>query len=220
MEKNEQKRLNAKYCREYYLRRGICPKCKKHKVIEGMKYCEECLEKIRNYSRNYYHANIEEQRERGRIRRQKLREKRKSAGLCVKCGKHKISKYSDNLCIDCMLYERKYWRAYRKAKSTLTLEQKELNHKNASRKNIVIARNAKIFKARKQYYAKLDTMLCNQRYCKNWYKWALKRGVMPYTFEDFEKSPTKLAKEIFKEMCRKEGFDVDAETWREGVLNG
>ena len=90
--------------RQLYLSIGICPRCKKNPVEPNRHACYECL----GYDRDRYYKS----RKNGTYKKQAadterkriVREKRKSQGLCYRCGKRK----ADGLCEICKAKAKRY----------------------------------------------------------------------------------------------------------------
>lgn len=89
---------------EFYKSQGICVQCKQEKAAPNRVRCEVCL--VQNLSTQ------ENRRKKGAYKysntgySKKLREKRKSEGLCIWCGKPLCSK-SKCYCIDCRIKNQK-----------------------------------------------------------------------------------------------------------------
>jgi len=76
---------HAKLCRElyqHYSENGICVKCGQAWSEAGKTLCRPCAKKIRDREKNKDPTG-----ELKRERMKKLREERRSAGLCIMCGK-------------------------------------------------------------------------------------------------------------------------------------
>lgn len=86
--------------RKFWQSQGICPICRKRRIYGEEKQCLECNAYSANWKAKKF-ANMteeerEEQRRKDREQRAKLREKRLSQGLCVKCGKENSDKRYKN----------------------------------------------------------------------------------------------------------------------------
>lgn len=99
--------------REHYLSHGICPHCGRNDLQKGYKRCLECRMKDREYHKN--RSVSAEQRAKRAAAKKELAEKRKAAGICVRCGKRSTDSGHTN-CVYC--------RAQKAAK------QREYNHRN------------------------------------------------------------------------------------------
>lgn len=81
--------------REWYKAHGICPRCKVNDAFENHVHCAACLEKIilacqrtriKNGADIYSRRYVE--------RRREMRQKRREAGLCPRCGQPaKVGKF-------------------------------------------------------------------------------------------------------------------------------
>lgn len=77
--------------REFYLSRGRCPRCGgRNPIAPGRTECAECLAKHRES-------------------RRKLRDARRAAGLCTRCGKPLPEGYERLQCETCRAYIKTYW---------------------------------------------------------------------------------------------------------------
>lgn len=95
---------------DWYKKMGICPQCGSNKAAPGKVRCEECLVKNAESARKQREKFTQEQadtaRENHRTYLKKLRADRKTAGLCIYCGKPQ-SEYSTSMCIECRIKNQK-----------------------------------------------------------------------------------------------------------------
>lgn len=87
---------------------GICVRCGKTRAVEGGTKCHGCLDADRARKRAAYAVNPK----RAVVANIKLSEKRKAAGLCPKCGKHKPQK-GRTCCAVCLAKRRAVYQAER-----------------------------------------------------------------------------------------------------------
>ena len=72
--------------RKYHERIGICTHCGKNQAEPNKKLCYECLGQFQDsYSEK---GKTDEQKEKDRLRKRQLKQKRIENGLCPRCGKH------------------------------------------------------------------------------------------------------------------------------------
>lgn len=85
---------------------GLCVRCRSEIAEPGKATCFECAEKMREQKRKIRAGMTEEQkkilREKAAESNRKLYKKRKDAGICVICGRHKATPGMVK-CIDCRL---------------------------------------------------------------------------------------------------------------------
>lgn len=82
----EEKREYNKLIRERRKEKGLCRRCGKEKVEEGKSLCPACRLINQEQSRNYYRNLSPEAKLEFLNSKKLLREERKAAGLCIKCG--------------------------------------------------------------------------------------------------------------------------------------
>lgn len=103
---------NLKY---FYKSHNICPKCGQNDIQQGYATCLQCRMKGREYNAKYRAKMTDEERaarnEYSNRKHAELREKRKSAGLCVKCGKRN-AETNKTMCGVCAAKFARYMREY------------------------------------------------------------------------------------------------------------
>lgn len=109
IECNEKNRERSKANKDYYLKMGICPYCRKRKITAGYKSCFPCREKKRIYRRQK--QNDPEQNQKMLQRRKEIREDRFRNGLCTSCGKNKPEN-GYRTCAECRRKVKKYRKTY------------------------------------------------------------------------------------------------------------
>jgi len=105
-EKNaEYEKAERKARRDTYLKHGICPGCGKREVFHRYKLCEVCLHLHRERAIKAYHRKSKEPGfyEAKRARAKAIRDKRRTSGLCIDCGKYPIAPGYSCRCNRCML---------------------------------------------------------------------------------------------------------------------
>lgn len=80
---------------------GICRICQKNKSMPNSTYCDECSQKMYEYTRRKYLKNPEYFRESNRKSQKKTYWLRKSQGICTRCGKHK-AEFGKSKCRMCL----------------------------------------------------------------------------------------------------------------------
>lgn len=80
---------------------GICPVCRKNRLINGEKSCLECRARKTNNNAIRMNRNEQELRKKIAIRDSNKYAERKSLGLCVICGKENNSEFS--VCKQCRI---------------------------------------------------------------------------------------------------------------------
>lgn len=109
IECNEKNKERSKANKDYYLKMGICPYCRKRKITSGYKSCFPCREQI-SLKRKQESADPE----RKGLLLQREKEKRKERlknGLCTKCGKNKPEN-GYRTCAECRRKVKKYRKTY------------------------------------------------------------------------------------------------------------
>lgn len=86
---------------------GICPNCGSNKAAPNRVRCEECLIKnAENNRKSRERKSDEEKKEiliKNAIRQKNRTEQRKSAGICIICGKRPICRSSTVFCTECRI---------------------------------------------------------------------------------------------------------------------
>lgn len=98
---------------QFYKRMGVCPSCRKNKIMGDEGHCPECRAWFANHFAKKLEANREEMNKARRIRDSELRKKRRENGLCYRCGGELKDGFS--LCRRCRERE-KIYKARQKAK--------------------------------------------------------------------------------------------------------
>ncbi len=75
--------------REYYFRIGVCPVCKKNKLFGTERMCPECRANAAERQFKRYYAQYEKVRIQTRASRKRVYDRRKSEGICTRCGTRK-----------------------------------------------------------------------------------------------------------------------------------
>lgn len=111
----EKSRSKEAESRQYYRLHGICPYCRKEIIFNAEKMCPEC--RVERYIRTAARKRrlTEEQnhleRKKALASMNRLRTKRKAAGICVSCGK-KNAMENRVYCSLCLAKQREYNREY------------------------------------------------------------------------------------------------------------
>ena len=74
--------------RQYYIRIGICPICKKVKPEPGYKVCKRCRERQNAINTKSRHKNLMAYNAREAVRKRKVYADRVKNGVCTRCGKN------------------------------------------------------------------------------------------------------------------------------------
>lgn len=92
-----------------YLELGLCPKCGTEYLVGDEKMCFNCREKRNKKNLERRNNNLERYRKSSNEATKRMHERRKAAGLCIKCGKIKV--YGDSShCEKCKAINREYYR--------------------------------------------------------------------------------------------------------------
>lgn len=73
--------------KKFLLQMGICPVCKRERILGDEKSCPECRAKGAEYKAQIREENREEYNEYMKNYHKQMYEKRKQQGLCTRCGK-------------------------------------------------------------------------------------------------------------------------------------
>lgn len=76
---------------QFYKRMGICPQCKKNKIMGSESHCPECRAYQADLMAKIYKENRNNIRERKRLAEKEILTYRRNNGLCYKCGKQLIN---------------------------------------------------------------------------------------------------------------------------------
>ena len=80
---NTEKRADYKF----YIGIGICPRCRRNRILGQERSCPECRAYEANYMSKVRSKNREEYNKKMREYRRELTVKRKAQGMCTRCGK-------------------------------------------------------------------------------------------------------------------------------------
>lgn len=111
-----EKAYNAKLDRQWLAAHGICQRCRTEAVESGYTLCLACRMDERERTRQYQKRRRGDETTRNALN-QKLRERyeaRKSAGLCVDCGKREAQSGRVR-CTHCLAYMRRHKHKYDEA---------------------------------------------------------------------------------------------------------
>lgn len=98
--------------RLFYKSIGVCPACGKNEIyIKGKVLCEECSVKQIEHAERHRRENPERARESARRAMERLKERRRAAGLCPKCGGKLDQGYKT--CLKCRIKSREQIRKHR-----------------------------------------------------------------------------------------------------------
>jgi hypothetical protein len=97
-------RENRRRAKEYRAGIGICIRCGKNKAEPHKKMCYECLGKESDTYKSK--GRTGEQREKDRERKRQLAEERRTAHICIRCGKHHTD--TGGLCAYCRGKQKTY----------------------------------------------------------------------------------------------------------------
>ena len=100
----EKSRTRYRLNREYYLKMGVCPYCRKRKVTPGRKSCLPCRENAAMKHGSRSHPDLAKQKS---IYRKSKRIERLEKGLCTVCGKREAEP-GFKTCADCRRRQKKY----------------------------------------------------------------------------------------------------------------
>lgn len=115
---------SARRSREYYTKIGICPKCKKERIYLNERICPECVEKERVAISKYVKNTPERHSESNKKTTEKVRSKRKAAGLCVRCGKRKPDSGKTS-CGICLAKNRENQRRWRERNGKINMDERK-----------------------------------------------------------------------------------------------
>lgn len=114
---DEKIKARRKEEREWYKKNGICSLCHKNKAAPDKTLCFDCADKVRERIQkardNWTPEEKQHFKELGKQADKKRSELRISQGLCVKCGKHKLSARSIRMCDFCLAKHRERQRQIR-----------------------------------------------------------------------------------------------------------
>lgn len=105
--------------REHYLSHGICPRCGHNDLQAGYKLCLECRMKDLEYHRG--RPISDERRAKQALSNKLLVEKRKAAGICVRCGKRNTDSGHRN-CVYCRVQKAAKQREYNRRNGRIPVE--------------------------------------------------------------------------------------------------
>lgn len=114
-----QRNAYARECYHWYLDHGICPKCRRNNLQTGYKRCLECRIKD-NESHRGKPMSDERKKYQAEYSRM-LREKRKAAGICTRCGKRKTDGEHAH-CAVCRAIKRSEQREYNRKQGMMPIE--------------------------------------------------------------------------------------------------
>lgn len=115
-EKKARKRERNIALYNWYKEHGICTHCGKHTAMLNGTMCPDCSYKRSEQQHIWRKKNIDECREKDRIRCKERRLKRKAAGLCTECGKR--PPYKGHMsCYECTIKNKARRRKYRRIKN-------------------------------------------------------------------------------------------------------
>lgn len=101
----EKKRIDGKESRKFYLKIGVCPRCRKETLFGDEKMCPEC--------KAYFYTHNEEYRNRpnsnGETYYQQRKRRLEEAGLCQRCAREKRSE-GHIYCPECLIKTNAYAR--------------------------------------------------------------------------------------------------------------
>ena len=115
--------MTDKERRKWYLSHGICPHCGRNDLQKGYKRCLECRMKDNEAHRNKPISEERKayQREYQREYNKMLREKRKAAGICTRCGKRKVDG-EHSTCAVCRAKKAAEQREYNRKQGMMPIE--------------------------------------------------------------------------------------------------
>lgn len=86
----------------FYVEHGVCPRCRKANALPNRKFCADCLYKRNEAQIQRYRAMTEDDKKRRNERARIRYQERKSAGICVGCGKNPAKKGRVR-CFECLI---------------------------------------------------------------------------------------------------------------------
>lgn len=99
----QKKRDREKENREFYLKNRFCPRCRKVRLYGNEKSCISCKLEMRELNNKAHERYIEQNGvSYWLVRKEKLKEQ----GLCVQCGREKLSPNSIYYCEQCLTKEK------------------------------------------------------------------------------------------------------------------
>lgn len=120
---------------QFYKRMGICPNCRKNKIMGDEGHCPECRAWFAEHFAKKREENKEQMNEQRKRTDRILRNERKKHGLCIRCGA-KLIGTAFQKCIKCREKDKIYRRnCYLKRKERTAYETREisiLTHKAGS----------------------------------------------------------------------------------------
>lgn len=102
----------------FYVDHGMCPRCRKRKALPNRISCADCLYKMNEAQIQRYRAMTEEDKKQRNERLRIRYQERKSAGICVECGK-KPAKKGRVRCFECLVKESRKASEYKRRKGAL-----------------------------------------------------------------------------------------------------
>lgn len=98
------KKYNIQYERYDFLKKiHICVNCGNEEAEPNSIYCLECKEKVYERNKEYYKKNKTKLNNKNKAYNRQKYYERKNKEICTKCGKRKITKQSETLCIECYI---------------------------------------------------------------------------------------------------------------------
>lgn len=107
--------------RKYYLSIGVCPVCKKEKLVGDEKQCITCRLKAKEYREKHVYPNQKQYADRHKTYLKELYKVRAEKGICTRCGKRKAEP-GKKKCAICQYKENEYKRLKNKSNDVITKE--------------------------------------------------------------------------------------------------
>ena len=112
----------------YFLKEhNICTRCRKEKAVKGFTMCADCLYYSSEYQAERRASMSPESKEffskKSSDAHKRLYYKRKNAGLCTRCGKHKAVKGTTK-CTECRASYNRYMREFKHKRGVTPFELK------------------------------------------------------------------------------------------------
>lgn len=95
----------------FYLAHGLCRICGKRKSTPGTTYCEECSQRLYEYTKKRYERDPDYFRRHNRQSSKKRYEECKAMGICTRCRKRKAAtgRTQCPICLEKDALKHKYW---------------------------------------------------------------------------------------------------------------
>lgn len=208
LKENTNNSISLKELKEQRIKEGICTKCGKNYALPFRKLCYECSLKKREYASKYFNSMTDEEKKEHKKNLLELSRKRyhrlKASGICTKCGQKPID-FSRSVCL-CMECAIKAMRARRER----SLKEKFSRVKKERAKGIRYNKYQSEINFCTYYKGSIPKLSFDLNFRANFYNsYITDLKLMDISFEDFNKDPVNLGKEIRMKYAEMRGLNMD-----------